>query len=230
MRAARQRQTGNMLTKRTRAAPNSESAAPYNYAAYDYRSEAAEIERWLRDGPAIGDQAPEFELADLDGNCVRLGDLRGRPVVLEFGSYTCPIFSDRVPSMEQIAREHPQAVFLVIYVREAHPGDVQGAHSTLGEKRSAAHKLAMEALTRRVLVDALGGTTHRAYGCGWNPVYVIGPDGRVVMRQAWNIQRMWHLHSMHSGWALRPSLQGPPTCRANRAGDPPASASSSEAD
>src|SRR5690242_6922856 len=43
-----------------------------------------------------------------------------------------------------------------------------------------------EALTRRVLVDMLDGATHRAYGGAWNPVYVIGPDGRIAMRQAWN--------------------------------------------
>jgi hypothetical protein len=89
--------------------------------------------------------------------------------------------------MEQLAREHPEATFLVIYVREAHPGEVQGAHTSLTEKRSAAHKLAVEeALTRRVLVDSVDGATHCAYGGMWNPVYVIGPDGRVVMRQAWN--------------------------------------------
>ena len=89
--------------------------------------------------------------------------------------------------MEQLAREHPEATFLVIYVREAHPGEHQGPHRSLAEKRSAAHKLAMEeGLARRVLVDTLHGATHRAYGGAWNPVYVIGPNGRVVMRQAWN--------------------------------------------
>jgi hypothetical protein len=89
--------------------------------------------------------------------------------------------------MEQLAREHPEASFLVIYVREAHPGDIQGAHRSLTEKRSAAHKLAVEeALGRRVLVDSLDGATHRAYGGAWNPVYVVNADGCVVMRQAWN--------------------------------------------
>jgi pimeloyl-ACP methyl ester carboxylesterase len=176
-----------MITEQTQVAPSGEGADAYNYPSFDYGSEAAELERWRRDGPAIDQPAPEFELADLDGNLVRLSDLRGRPVVLEFGSYTCPIFSDRVPAMEQLAREHPEAIFMVIYVREAHPGENQPAHRSLLEKRSGAHKLAVEeALTRRVLVDSLDGATHRAYGGAWNPVYVIGPDGRVAMRLAWN--------------------------------------------
>jgi hypothetical protein len=194
--------TDVVLTEQTQVAPPGESADAYNYESFDYASEAAELERWLRQGPAIGEPAPDFELADLDGNCVRLTDLRGRPVVLEFGSYTCPIFSDRVPAMEQLAREHPEVAFLVIYAREAHPGEIQGAHRSLPEKRAAGHKLAMEeALTRRVLVDSLDGATHRAYGGAWNPVYVVNADGRVVMRQAWNHPAAVAaaLHALQSG-------------------------------
>ena len=33
---------------------------------------------------APGDQAPDFELPDQDGNAVRLADFRGRQVVLYF--------------------------------------------------------------------------------------------------------------------------------------------------
>jgi hypothetical protein len=165
-----------MTTEQIWSGTPGKSVDAYNYESFDYGSEADEFERWLRDGPAIGAPAPDFELADLDGNCVRLIELRGRPVVLEFGSYTCPIFSDRVPAMEQLARQHPEAIFRVIYVREAHPGEIRGAHRSLADKRSAAHKLALEeALTRRVLVDSLDGATHRAYGGAWNPVYVISP-------------------------------------------------------
>ena len=164
-----------------------EGADRYNYAAFDFALEQPEYARWLQAGPHVGQPAPDFVLADLAGNEVRLSDLCGQPVVLEFGSYTCPIFSDRVHAMEQLAREHAEAIFLVIYVREAHPGEHQRPHRSLVEKRSAAHKLAMEeALARRVLVDTLDGATHRAYGGAWNPVYVIGPDGRIALRQAWN--------------------------------------------
>lgn len=176
-----------MITRETRLAPAGDRSEAYNYESYDYGSEAAEYQHWLRNGPGIGAPAPEFELIDLDGNHVRLSDFRGRPVVLEFGSFTCPIFADRINAMERLALEHPEAMFLVIYVREAHPGEIQGVHRSLAEKRSAAHKLVMEeALARRVLVDSVDGATHRAYGGAWNPVYVIDAAGRVVMRQAWN--------------------------------------------
>src|SRR6516225_6466466 len=97
------------------ASSEAEPTNSYNYEAFDFAFEQAKFARWLSTGPAIGQPASAFELMDLDGNVVRLSDFRGRPVVLEFGSYTCPIFSDRVPDMERLAREHPEATFLVIY-------------------------------------------------------------------------------------------------------------------
>ena len=50
---------------------------------------AAKLER-DRNSPRAGDEAPDFELQDPEGNVrVRLSDFRGkRPVALVFGSYT----------------------------------------------------------------------------------------------------------------------------------------------
>jgi hypothetical protein len=39
-------------------------------------------------GPRPGELAPDFELPDIDGGRVRLGQLRGTPVLLRFGSFT----------------------------------------------------------------------------------------------------------------------------------------------
>jgi hypothetical protein len=162
-------------------------ATSYNYPRFSYALEERELDDWLKHGPHPGDLAPDFRLEDLDGNPLRLSALRGRPVVLEFGSYTCPIFSDRVPEMERLAFEHPQAEFLVIVVREAHRGEITGPHTSEPRKRQAARRLAIEeGIRRRVLVDDLEGTVHRAYGGAWNPVYVIAADGRVAFRRAWN--------------------------------------------
>lgn len=159
----------------------------YNYPAFYWDLEGDELARWLAVGPGIGEMAPDFELLDLDGTPLRLADLRGRPVVIEFGSYTCPIFSDRVPEMELLAGEHHEATFLVIAIREAHPGEVQRQHSTAEEKRRAARKMAIEeGLRRRVLVDDLEGSVHRAYGGAWNPVYVLDREGKIAYRRAWN--------------------------------------------
>ena len=159
----------------------------YNYPAFSFALEGPEFARWLETGPRQGAPAPDFRLQDLDGKEVQLSELRGRPVVLEFGAYSCPIFSDRVPEMERLAGDHPEIEFVVIAVREAHPGEVSPEHRTLAAKRQAAHRLALEeGVRRRVLVDDLEGTTHRAYGGAWNPVYVIDRQGRIAFRRAWN--------------------------------------------
>jgi hypothetical protein len=163
------------------------AATSYNYQTFSYSLAELELTDWLERGPHPGEMAPDFTLDDLDGHRIRLSDLRGRPVVLEFGSYTCPIFCDRVPAMEQLATRHPEVVFLVIAVREAHPGEITGPHTSLARKRQAARRLAIEeGIRRQVLIDDLEGSVHQAYGGAWNAVYVIDREGRIAFRRAWN--------------------------------------------
>src|SRR3974390_2655042 len=99
----------------------------YNYEGFSFALQVGAYEAWLTQAPALGTAAPAFELPDLTGRTHRLADLRGKPVVIEFGSYTCPIFCAQIPVMEEISHRHPDAAFLVIYTREAHPGEVTPA-------------------------------------------------------------------------------------------------------
>jgi peroxiredoxin len=159
----------------------------YNYEHFSFALEPGEFERWLANGPALGAAAPEFRLSDVSGVDHHLADLRGRPVVIEFGSYTCPIFCAQIGPMEALADEHPEAVFLVIYTREAHPGEATPAHHSNAEKVATAGRLVdNEHLRRTVLVDDFEGTVHRAYGGAWDAVFVLDRQGRVVLRRAWN--------------------------------------------
>ncbi len=162
-------------------------AAGYNYGSFSFSLEDGAFERWLAEAPALGEEAPDFELPDLEGRRHRLSNLRGGPVVLEFGSYTCPIFCAQISSMESLTRRHDDATFLVIYTREAHPGEVTPAHRSDAEKVAAASRLAkQERLGRTVLVDGVEGTVHASYGQVWDAVFVLDSEGRVVLRRAWN--------------------------------------------
>ncbi len=162
----------------------------FNYEHFSFALEDEELAHWLDAGPKLGELAPDFDLPDIKGQRVRLSDLRGHTVVIEFGAYTCSIFSDRVPAMEDLAERHQGTVFLVIYTREAHPGELTSPHRSQADKRAAARKMANEeTLRRRVLVDDLDGRVIRTYGGAWNPVYVVAPDGTLVMRRAWNEPR-----------------------------------------
>lgn len=159
----------------------------YNYGSYEWALEESAYERWLVEAPQLGATAPDFELPGIDGAGHRLSGFRGRPVVLEFGSYTCPMFCDRIPEMEELARAYPEVVFLVVYTREAHPGERTGAHRTETDKQAAARRLVSEEpLSRMMLIDDLDGAVHRSYGEVWDPVFVLDSAGRVVCRLAWN--------------------------------------------
>jgi hypothetical protein len=61
----------------------------YNYRHYGLRHLLGDAVRNLRGaGLRPGEPAPDFELPRSDGGSVRLGDRRGRPVLLRFGSFT----------------------------------------------------------------------------------------------------------------------------------------------
>jgi len=158
----------------------------YNYSAFSFAMDGVGVDRWLNEGPQAGEKAPPFSLPTLGGDVIELEDLTGRPVVLEFGSYTCPIFCGHIPAMENVARRHPEAAFLVIYTREAHPGEITPEHRSVEAKQAAARRLIdEEPLSRTVLIDNLDGDVHHLYGPAWDSVYVLDSAHEVVLRQAW---------------------------------------------
>jgi thiol-disulfide isomerase/thioredoxin len=80
--------------------------------------------------PNPGDAAPDFEAEQLStegrrtGEPLKLSDLRGRPVALQFGSYTCPVWRGQIDRFNEIYDElKDQFEFVTVYTREAHPED-----------------------------------------------------------------------------------------------------------
>jgi hypothetical protein len=61
----------------------------YNFEHFGTRHLLRDGRRTLtRSGIAPGDPAPDFELPRADGGTLRLSNLRGKPVLLRFGSLT----------------------------------------------------------------------------------------------------------------------------------------------
>ena len=61
----------------------------YNYKHFRTKHFLADVQQTIRGGGVQpGDEAPDFELDATEGGRVRLSGLRGRPVVLHFGSVT----------------------------------------------------------------------------------------------------------------------------------------------
>lgn len=56
-------------------------------------------------GTAIGEIAPDFDLAKVDGGNVTFKDLEGKPAVLVFWTAWCPVCKEEAPHVNQLAAE-----------------------------------------------------------------------------------------------------------------------------
>jgi hypothetical protein len=176
-----------MAASRTDATVD-ETAGGTTDHAYNYRHFGPEYYDFRTfDGPEPGDTAPDFEAVTLEGRTVELSDFRGSWVVLETGSITCPITDSKVHVMDELQKEFEDVVFVLLYTREAHPGERFEAHDSFEAKLERARTFAAEYdVERTVLVDDVEGTAHGKYGGMPNSVHVVNPDGVVVMRGDWN--------------------------------------------
>lgn len=144
---------------------------------------------------ARGQMAPDFTLPTPSGGfTTTLSNLRGKPVVLVFGSHTCNLFRRDIPALRKLYDETVgEARFLLVYVREAHPNDewVMPDNEARGlsirqpltaeERATAARECTGDfALAMPTVVDGLDDAVCKTYG-GWpDRLYVIAPDGRIA--------------------------------------------------
>lgn len=172
-----------MAENTPRSPPPRARNAPYNYPRFF-------IEYYALDdlaGPRAGETAPDFAATSLRGERIRLSSYLGQPLVLETGSQTCPMYTGNIERMNSLAKVHPGVTFLVLYVREVHPGERLRPHRTPEAKLAAARQLPeLEPERRTLLVDQLDGAAHLAYGGLPNMVYLINPDGVVQWRSDWS--------------------------------------------
>jgi peroxiredoxin len=163
----------------------SEEAQPLDYNNARFKVKLYNFEMFV--GPAAGEEAPDFSVTDLkSGEDVKLSDFRGKWTVVETGSSTCSMYTKNIARMKEVVDQFDDVEFLLIYVREAHPGERLHQHKSIEEKKKAAALVAPRyGEHRRVLVDTFEGDFHRAYGGMPNIVYIIRPDGTVHYRCNW---------------------------------------------
>lgn len=120
-----------------------------------------------REMPA-GTTAPDFSLKDLNGREVRLGDYRGKVVLLSFGATWCPHCRTAVPDLKAIAARYKdkEFVLLSIFIQES------------GKRVSSF--AARYDIAYRILLDE-NGAVAKAYGVTGIPCKtIIGRDGGIV--------------------------------------------------
>jgi len=140
----------------------------------------------LQKSVQAGNLAPDSQLFTVDGKSRhRLLDFckRSRPLVVNFCSWTCPVFRARVKEFLGIVREFSDvADFLTVYVEEAHPCDGWAfknnvtilKHQTL-EQRCNAAQLMLDSVQFEcpVMVDNMADTTNKSYAAMPIRLYII---------------------------------------------------------
>jgi peroxiredoxin len=67
-------------------------------------------------GITIGAKAPDFELKTLDGKMVKLSDLQGKKVILNFWATWCPPCKAEMPEMQKYYEEGNDVVILAVNI------------------------------------------------------------------------------------------------------------------
>lgn len=122
-------------------------------------------------GARVGTTAPAFAAADLDGNPVRLADLRGRPVIVNFWASWCADCVEEFPLLATALDEHEADGLAVVGIVFR---DNSEAARRFMARMGAAWPAAMDP----------GEEIAEAYGIYGPPeTFFIDADGVVVARQ-----------------------------------------------
>lgn len=120
--------------------------------------------------PLVGEPAPEISLPDLEGSVVRLSDLRGKVVLVNFWASWCQPCRDELPGFQKVFAEQRDRGFSVIAVAM---NDIPPSVSVL--KRELGIRFPV------VLGD---GRVKKAYGnvSSLPQSFLIGRDGTVLKK------------------------------------------------
>ena len=69
-----------------------------------------------------GNQAPDFELETIDGETVRLSELRGEKILLNFWATWCPPCRAEMPDMQKYHEEEHEGIILAVNLVETEQG------------------------------------------------------------------------------------------------------------
>jgi thiol-disulfide isomerase/thioredoxin len=144
--------------------------------------------RFRKDAAAPGDAFPKFELVTTDNSRLVNDDVFGeKPVIFIFGSMTCPMTASAAPSVQELHDEFGGRVtFIMMYVREAHPGEYFAQSETIEEKLGYARALKdFYDIQWTVAADNVDGDLHRALDPKPNSAFLMDKDGTILFRSLW---------------------------------------------
>jgi Spy/CpxP family protein refolding chaperone len=135
----------------------------------------------------------------LDGRAVPISTYKGKPLVLIFGSYSCPSFREHAKGLDELQRRYAaKANFLLVYTKEAHPvggWEVQrnkDAEISVPPAKDEAARLAAAKQARTKLglsmataVDSMDDQLVAAFDAFPNGAVILDREGQITARQKW---------------------------------------------
>ncbi len=152
--------------------------------------------RFRKGAAEPGDSIPAFKLTTTNGDNLKNHDVFGdKPVLLIFGSMTCPMTASSAPSVQVLYDEFGERIkFITLYVREAHPGENFRQAETFEEKLGNARSLKQfYDIPWTVAVDNIDGDLHRALDPKPNAAFLMSNTGEILFRSLWAADQ----HALH---------------------------------
>jgi len=175
------------MSSATLSEPAPDLADEYRYKRFTTRLLLSDL-RFRNEGAKPGDLFPNFEIVTTDGDRLVNSDVfGGRPVIFIFGSMTCPMTASAAPSVQELYAEFGERVtFVMLYVREAHPGENFSQSESIEDKLEYARMLKdFYGIDWTVAADSIDGDLHRALDPKPNSAYLMASDGTILFRSLW---------------------------------------------
>ena len=120
--------------------------------------------------------APDFTVYDMNGNAVKLSDMKGTPVVLNFWASWCPPCKAEMPEFDEIAKEYEGKVaFMMVNLTDGQSETQSSAQAFIDSMgytfpvyfdldSDAAYKYGVQSIPTTYFIDAQGNLIAGATG------------------------------------------------------------------
>lgn len=147
------------------------------------------------------------QIERLDGSPTMLDEVMdGRTTLIVFGSVSCPMTFGSADILRRLHADFGEKIkFVMLNVREAHPGENFEQPQSQQDKRVHARVLAGETNGPwETFVDTIDGELHRLLAEKPNAAFLLAPDRKIIFRSLWGSDERGLRDALQSASAGRP--------------------------